>query len=444
MWTQNRKNKVQNKFPQITAKAKVDKKLKFTSLIHHIDEKLLWRAALELKADKATGVDQISVTEYLDDAKANISGLLEKLKTKSYKAKPVRRVYIPKPGKAEKRGLGIPSTEDKVVQLCAKYLLEAIYEPDFLDCSHGFRPERSCHTAISRLDTVVMTKPINYIVEVDIRKFFDNINHYWLLRCLEERISDPNYLWLIRRFLKSGIMENGAYVDSSSGAPQGGVISPLLANIYLHYVLDLWFESKYKTSSRSYMELIRYCDDFVVLFESQKDAERFLEELRSRLSKFGLEVAEDKTRILEFGRNAYNRSKRSGNKVASFNFLGFCHYCRDSRNGKFIMGHKTGKDNLRRKLSDMKSYIKSVMNQLPLGIWIETIKRKLSGHYNYFGISGNYHCLQQYYYRTVSMLFKQVNRRSQRRSFNFVDFMEYLGRSSIPQPMIKVNLYKFS
>lgn len=239
-------------------------------------------------------------------------------------------------------------------------------------------------------------------------------------------------------------MENGAYVDSSSGAPQGGVISPLLANIYLHYVLDLWFESKYKTSSRSYMELIRYCDDFVVLFESQKDAERFLEELRNRLAKFDLEVAEDKTRILEFGRNAYNRSKRSGNKVSSFNFLGFCHYCRVSRNGKFIMGHKTGKDNLRRKLSDIKSYIKSVMNQLPLGIWIETIKRKLRGHYNYFGISGNYHCLQQYYRQTISMMFKLVNRRSQRRSFNFVEFMEYLGRISIPQPMIKVNLYKFS
>jgi group II intron reverse transcriptase/maturase len=433
-----------NKFPQITAKAKADKQLKFTSLAHHINEELLCTAVLELKADKATGVDQVSVADYLSNGKSNISELLGKLKTKTYKAQPVRRVYIPKPGKAEKRGLGIPTTEDKLVQLCAKYILEAIYEPDFLDCSHGFRPEKSCHTAISRLDTVVMTKPINYIVEIDVRKFFDNLNHYWLLRCLEERISDPNYLWLIRRFLKAGVMENGAYTESNSGSPQGGVISPLLANIYLHYVLDLWFEKQYKKTSRNYMELIRYCDDFVVLFESQNDAKRFLDELRARLAKFGLEVAEDKTRILEFGRNAYTRSKRTGNKVSSFNFLGFTHYCKDSRNGKFIMGHKTGKDNLRRKLSDMKSYIKSVMNMLPLGMWIDTIKRKLSGHYNYFGISGNFHCLKQYYNQTVSIMFKLLNRRSQRRSFNFVGFMEYLQTNPLPQPKIKVNLYKFS
>ena len=162
------------------------------------------------------------------------------------------------------------------------------------------------------------------------------------------------------------------------------------------------------------------------------------------LAKFGLEVAEDKTRILEFGRNAYNRSKRTGNKVSSFNFLGFTHYCKDSRNGKFIMGHKTSKDNLRRKLSEMKSFIKSVMNMLPLGMWIDTIKRKLSGHYNYFGISGNFHCLKQYYSQTVLIMFRLLNRRSQRKSFNFANFMEYLQRNPLPQPMIKVNLYKFS
>jgi group II intron reverse transcriptase/maturase len=399
---------------------------------------------MELKAERATGIDQVSVEDYLSKGNANIRELLARLKSKTYKAKPVRRVYIPKPGKAEKRGLGIPTTEDKIVQLSAKYILEAIYEPEFLDCSHGFRPERSCHTAISRLDTVVMTKPINYIVEVDVRKFFDNLNHCWLLRCLEERISDPNYLWLIRRFLKAGVMDGGVYTDSVSGAPQGGVISPLLANIYLHYVLDLWFEKKYKTSSRSYMELIRYCDDFVVLFESRNDATHFLEELRTRLAKFGLEVAEDKTRILEFGRNAHTRSKRTGNKESSFNFLGFTHYCKDSRNGKFIMGHKTSKDNLRRKLCEMKSFIKSVMNMLPLGMWIDTVKRKLNGHYNYFGISGNYHCLEQYYKQVVSIMFKLLNRRSQRRSFNFANFLDCLDRYELPQPRIKVNLYKFS
>lgn len=442
MLAQNSKSRMKSKFPQIVAKAKADKGLKFTSLIHHINKELLWSAALELKTDKATGIDGVSVEGYLSNGNTNIEDLLARLKSKTYKAKPVRRVFIPKPGKAEKRGLGIPTTEDKIVQLCAKYLLEAIYESEFLECSHGFRPERSCHTAINRLYTTVMTKPINYIVEVDVRKFFDKLNHYWLLRCLEERISDPNYLWLIRRFLKAGVMENGVYVDSGTGAPQGGVISPLLANIYLHYVLDLWFEKKYKTSSKSYMELIRYCDDFVVLFESQKDATCFLEELRERLAKFGLKVAEDKTRILEFGRNAYNRSKRTGNKLSTFNFLGFTHYCKDSRNGKFLMCHKTSKDNLRRKLSDMKSFVKSVMNILPLGMWIDTVKRKLSGHYNYFGVSGNYRCIRQYYNQTISIMFKLLNRRSQRKSFNFVKFLECLDGYSLPQPRIKVNLYK--
>jgi hypothetical protein len=236
-------------------------------------------------------------------------------------------------------------------------------------------------------------------------------------------------------------MDNGIYSDSIKGSPQGGVISPLLANIYLHYVLDLWFEKKYKTTSRSYMELIRYCDDFVVLFESQNDAKRFLEELRERLAKFGLEVAEDKTRMLEFGRNAYLRSKRSGTKVESFNFLGFTHYCKSSRLGKFIIGHKTSKDNLRRKLSEIKSYVKTVMHVLPLGMWIETIKRKLSGHYNYFGVSGNYRCLKQYYNQVISIMFKCLNRRSQRKSFNFANFMAYLERNPLPQPRIKVNLY---
>lgn len=327
------------------------------------------------------------------------------------------------------------------MQLCAKQLLESIYESDFLDCSHGFRPGRSCHTAIDRLDKVVMTKPINYLVEVDVRKFFDNLSHYWLLRCLEERISDPNYLWLVKQFLKSGVMENGVYTNSDQGSPQGGIISPLLANIYLHYVLDLWFEKKYKTTSKSYMELIRYCDDFVVLFESQNDAKRFLNELRERLAKFGLEVAEDKTRILEFGRNAYTRSQRTGTKVDSFNFLGFTHYCKSSRNGKFIMGHKTSKDKLRRKLSELKSQVKA-MRVVPLGMWIDTLKCKLSGHYNYFGISGNYRCICQYYKQVISITFKWLNRRSQKKSFNWLSFMEYLQRNPLPPPRIMVNLYK--
>ena len=442
MGTQNPKPKVINRFPQIAAKARADKKLKFNSLIHHLNEELLCRLAFELKADKATGIDHVSVPEYFGNLKENVEGLVVRMKAKSYRPKPVRRVYIPKPGKDEKRPLGIPATEDKLVQLGLKHLLEAIYEADFLDCSHGFRPERSCHTAIDKLNKSLMTKPVNYVVEVDIRKFFDNVNHYWLLRCLEERINDPNLLWLVRQFLKGGVMEDGVYTDSESGTPQGGIVSPLLANIYLHYVLDLWFDRKFKKSSKSYMEIVRYCDDFVVLFERQNDAIRFLDELKERLAKFGLQVAEDKTRLLEFGRKAYYRSRTSDTKANSFNFLGFTHYWKSSRQGKFIMGHKTSKDNLRRKLSDMKSWIKA-MRTKPQILWFDTLKRKLSGHYNYFGISGNYRCLCQYYTQVVRLLYKWLNRRSQKRSFNWQEFHGFLQMNPLPQPRIMVDIYTF-
>jgi RNA-directed DNA polymerase len=440
MWTQNRKPKVNNKFPQITVKADADKGFKFTSLAHHINEELLWKVANELKPDKAMGIDNISVAEYLENGKANIESVVSRMKDKTYRPKPVKRVYIPKPGKDEKRPLGIPATEDKLVQLGVKHILDAIFEPDFLDCSHGFRLNRSCHTAIDRLDKAIMTKPIQHVVEVDIRKFFDNVNHYWLLRCLEERISDPNFLWLIRRFLKAGVMEHGMFTDSNSGCPQGGIVSPILANIYLHYVLDLWFEKIFRKSSICYMEMIRYCDDFVVLFESKKDASRFLKELEERLAKFSLKIAEDKTRMFEFGLMAHKRSLKNGTKLPSFNFLGFTHYCRLNRLGKSVVGHKTNKDNLRRKLREMKEWVKA-MRIVPMGVWMETLKLKLKGHYNYFGVSGNYNCIKQYYYQVVSIVYKWVNRRSQKKSFNWQTFGNYLKVNPLPQPRIMVNLY---
>lgn len=234
-----------------------------------------------------------------------------------------------------------------MVQLLVKKILESIYEPMFMDWSYGFRPGRNCHQAIDCLDKEVMQKPINYIVEVDIRRFFDNVRHYWLLRCIEERVSDANFIWLIKRFLKAGYFEEGAVHGSPIGTPQGGIASPLLANIYLHYALDLWLERIFKRTCRGYMVPIRYCDDFVVCFENRKEAERFLRELSERLEKFGLEMSPDKTRILAFGRRAWQQAKRYNRKVETFNFLGFTHYCGTSRRGHFIIGHKTLKQNLR-------------------------------------------------------------------------------------------------
>ncbi|WP_341818095.1 group II intron reverse transcriptase/maturase [Wolbachia endosymbiont (group A) of Andrena fulva] len=385
------------KLNQIAVRAKQDKRLKFTSLVHLINTENLARCYKELKRNKACGVDQITVESYGENLNEKLEVLVESMKRKQYQPQPVKRVYIPKAGSKEKRGLGIPSTEDKLVQIMLKKILENIYEANFLDSSYGFRPGRNCHQAVNALDKAVMYKPINYIVEVDIKKFYDNIQHKWLMRCLRERITDPNLLWLVKRFLKAGIVEAGNYEATKQGTPQGGIVSPVLANIYLHYVLDLWIEKKFKPRSRGYIQVIRFCDDFVVCCESKVDAEEFLELLKQRLNKFGLEVSENKTGVVKFGKREWQRAIREKRRTESFNFLGFTHYGAKSRRGRLMMGHKTSKLNLARKLKEIKEWLKIVRGSIRLKDWWQVLKAKLTGHYNYFGISGNYWCLKQFY-----------------------------------------------
>lgn len=432
------------KLNQIAKKARQYKRLRFTSLVHHINVNNLALCYRELKRNKACGIDGVTVEQYGENLKGNLTQLVERLKTKQYRAKPAKRVYIPKAGKTEKRGLGIPSVEDKTVQIMLKKILESIYEADFLDCSHGFRPKRGCHDAVKALDKSVMTKPVNFVVEVDIKGFFDNVSHYWLHRCLEERIADPNLLWLVRRLLKSGVVEEGQYQASTQGTPQGGNISPLLANIYLHYVLDLWFEKKFKRTAKGYVQLIRYCDDFVVCCESEKDANEFLESLQLRLEKFSLEISKEKTKIVRFGRRAWQQAKGRKEKASSFNFLGFTHYCATSRRGKFIMGHKTSKENLQRKLREIKTWLRSIRGFLRLKDWWPVLKAKLTGHYNYFGISGNYRCIARFYSQVKSMMFKWINRRSQKKSMTFEVYLNYLQLNPLPEPKICYALYTLS
>lgn len=425
-----------NKLAGIARIAKQDKNVRFTSLMHLLSKENLAICFKMLEKNAASGIDEVTIKAYEQNLDANLEDLVKHLKCKWYKPKPVKRAYVPKPGKKELRPLGIPTVEDKIVQMALKCVLQAIYEQDFLDCSHGFRPGKSCHSAIKELDVAVMQYPVNYIDEVDIRKFFDTVDQAKLLEVLQLRIADPNILWLVRKFLESGIMEAGIWQASEEGVPQGGIVSPILANIYLHHVLDVWFEKDFQAQTKGYTKLIRYCDDFVMLCESKCDADKFLTELEARLAKFNLKISQEKTRSIKFGRQAWKQAQRAGTKVETFDFLGFTHYCGKSRKGWFVMGHRTSKRSLNSKLKSNNTWLRSIRNVIPFKeIW-PIIKAKLIGHYNYFGINGNIRCLNQYFKSMKQMIFKWLNRRSQKKSMSWKQFCRYLDWNPLPTARI--------
>ena len=299
------------KLERIAQIAKENPKEKFSALIHHINKDILEECHKELKGNKAVGVDGITQSMYEENLEENIDDLLIRMKRFSYRPKPSKRVYIPKPGSDKKRPLGIPCYEDKLVQLAMNKVITAIYEQDFLDFSYGFRPNRNCHDALKELDIYLSRRNINYVVDADIKGFFDNVDHEWLMKFLAHRISDRNLLRYIKRFLKSGIMENGSFQKTYEGTPQGGVISPTLANIYLHYALDLWFEIVVKKQCQGEAYMVRYADDFVCCFQYEEEAKAFYEALGIRLAKFNLELAEEKSNIIFFGKEAY-RARQAG------------------------------------------------------------------------------------------------------------------------------------
>jgi RNA-directed DNA polymerase len=435
--------KMETLLSTLTQKARENSQLRFTSLAHWLSEENLKECLNKIKKNKAPGIDGVTEKEYEENLEMNLRDLVERLKGKRYKPQPVKRVYIPKPN-GEKRPLGIPTLEDKIVQMGIKEMLEAIYEADFMDTSYGFRPGRSCHSALNALDKIIMTKPVNYVVDMDIEKFFDTVDHEWLMKCLQQRISDSSLLRIIARILKSGVMVEGEYQEVEEGTPQGGVISPVLANIYLHYVLDLWFERKVKEEMKGYCGMIRYCDDFIVCFQSEEEARKFGEMLRERLGKFGLKVAEKKSKIVEFGRYAWERSQRGGGKVGTFDFLGFTHFCDKTRKGKFKVERKTAKKKMRHKLKAMNQWLKSVRNLKKLGDWWEELGEKLSGHYQYYGISGNTEAMNQFYREIERLSFLWINRRSQKKSCNWAQFRRYLEFHPLPRPSIHHQIYTLS
>jgi len=431
------------KLSSLTALARENPQMRFTSLAHLLTVDFLKECFEELKKDKAPGVDRVTVKEYEVTLEKNLKELVEKLRAKHYKPQPVRRVYIQK-SRGGKRPLGIPTVEDKLVQIALKKILEVIYEVDFLDVSYGFRPKRSCHQALDILDKAVMTKPVNYIVDMDIEKFFDNVNHKWLMKFLRIRIADLSILRLIGRFLKAGVMEEGKYYQIDKGTPQGGVLSPLLANIYLHFCLDLWFEKVVKRQNKGFSQLIRYADDFVACFQRVDDARALGKELRERLNKVGLKISKEKSRIICFGRYPYYWARKKGKKLATFDFLGFTHYCTKTRKGYFRLGRKTSKAKFRQGIKEMNQWLKDVRNQVELKEWWKVLKLKLIGHFCYYGISGNMRKIWAFHKQTVRLAFKWINRRSQKRSYNWEQFQQFLHFNPLPVPKIYHLTYTLS
>lgn len=431
------------KLALISERARKEPKYQFTSLAHLLNEGLLKECYYSLGRDRAGGIDGVSWTEYGKRLDENLNNLVTRMKAKRYKPLPAKRVYIPK-NKHEKRPLGLPAVEDKIVQKGIARILEAIYEADFLDFSYGFRPERNCHQALNAVDKTIMTKPINYVIEADIKGYFDNVSHQWMLEFLKVRIKDPSFLLLIRRFLKAGYFEAGRVVATEQGTPQGSNLSPMLSNIFLHYVLDLWFEKKVKPQAGGVVHLVRYADDFICMVQFQDDAQGIEQSLRERFAKFDLELHPKKTRVISFGRYERQNAKRQNRRANSFDFLGFTHYCDISRKGKFIVGRKTSRKKFRMKCKEMNNWLRKIRNFKKVKEWWPVLQAKLRGHYQYYGVSGNMRSLRRYYTLTLRMTLKWLNRRSQRKSFSWKGFYKYLDHYPLPRPKIVHNLYTLS
>lgn len=414
---------------------------KVQTLVHHINVDNLREKHKQANAKKATGVDGVTKDIYEENLEQNLSDLVERMKRQAYKPQSVRRVYIPKDGSNAKRGLGIPAYEDKLVQSIMADGLTAIYETKFLENSYGFRPKRSCHDAIKALGDIIEKKKVNHIVDADIKGFFDNVDHEWMMKFLEHDIEDVNFLRLVKRFLKAGIMEEGKHIRTDAGTPQGGIISPILANVYLHYALDLWFDKVVTSECRGEAYMIRYADDFVCCFQYKNEAEAFYEDLIERLRKFGLELAGEKSKIIEFGRFAERDRNKSGKgKPETFDFLGFTHYCGKSRHGWFRLKRKTSRKKQRVKLAKMKDWLKYRMHA-PVEETIKTLNKKLEGHYNYYGITDNIKSMQTFYYLTTKELFRVLRRRTQKNKLNWDEYKKILQFCPIATPRIKVNVY---
>lgn len=432
---------VSTKLQRIAEKARRDPSCRFTSLFHLMNKDLLRECFAMLRVDAAAGIDKVTKVEYGERLEENLTTLVERLHWMAYSPLPVRRVYIPKPGSTKRRPLGIPALEDKLVQAGLARILTAIYEQDFIEDSFGFRPGRGCHDALRALNYEVEKKPVNYIVEADVRGFFDHVDHEWMMRFVAHRIADKRVQRYIMRFLRAGVMEDGVVENSDEGTPQGGVISPILANIYLHYTLDLWFERRFRPRCRGNARIIRYADDWVACFQQEEEARRFRHDMETRLIHFGLELAPEKTKILEFGPSARVRAKRRGEKPETFDFLGFTHYCsRSQKGGWFRMKRITARKKFVAKVHIFKEWLRA-NRTLPIRDLMAKVASKLSGHFAYYGVTDNSSGLMRFAEAVRQLLFKWLNRRGKRGCLNWKKFMLLLAKFPLPKPKISVNLF---
>lgn len=412
----------------------------FTSIGHLINKELLKECHEEMDGDKAVGIDGVTKEEYGKNLEENLESLVGRLKKKSYKPQPARRVEIPK-DKGKTRPLSIYCYEDKLVQEALRRLLEAVFEPHFYDEMMGFRPNRGCHEALRKLNVMIENRPTNYILDADIKGFFDHIDHEWAVRFIESRIKDPNITRLVRRMLKGGIMRDFQYEKTEEGSGQGSVCSPIIANIYMHYVLLWWFKEVVKPSLKGYADIIVYADDFVCCFQYKEDAEQFYERLKHRMKHFGLELEESKSRLIEFGRHAEERSRKDGGKPDTFTFLGFTHYCSKNRNGKFRVKRKTSKKKFAKKCREVNRRI-AKMRILPLPQIMKKVNQMLEGYYHYYGITDNSKSISDFCYRVRGSLFYWLNRRSQKESYTWKTFCAMLKEYPLAQPKIYVSIYR--
>jgi len=426
---QERNVSVQTSLQAIAKKASEQPEYRFRNLFGMLNEEMLKDSWQFIRKNAASGVDRVSAKEYEQDLDENIHQLVEDLKRKRYRAKLVRRVLIPKEN-GKTRPLGIPATQDKLLQVAVKRLLEAIYEQDFSRSSFGYRPNHGALDAVDELTIKLQFGRYNFVVEADIKGFFDNLNHNELLKMLAERVDDKALLWLIGKWLKAGVLDtDGKTLHPETGSPQGGVISPILANVYLHYALDMWFQKVVIPHCRGQAYLIRFADDFVCLFEFEEDARRFYEVLGKRLGKFGLELSAEKTQIIPFSAKALGMS--------SFDFLGFEFRWGKDRKGKPHVDKRTARKSLRKSQKRLSLWCKGNRHRRIPELF-NALNAKLRGYYNYFGVYGNLSSLNAFYLYAVRALWKFLNRRSQRKSYNWLGFNQLMERFGIAKPYIVI------